>query len=593
MTVQPQSSRFSVAVSAFFYLQVMTLGNKLRRSLLRIRQPKYLLGALAALVYFYWFFFRHLLGGDLSREGMAELINPALLVVLPTVTAILLLLFVLLDWLLAGEGAPLGFNESEIDFLFPAPLSRTTLIQYSLLRSQPGIILSSLLIGLLLHRGVGHPVQHVVGLWLMLSVSRLYTVAAAFSRERLRCMGMGIGLRRAIVLLVIVGLGYWCVRLFQMAPAPFDDDVLTKREMVLAWGQGVVLHSPLVWVLLPFQWLTAPIFAADLRLFIHALPQALALLGILYFWAVRAQVSFEEASIAKAERRAALVAAAKQGRLGLGRPKKAKAEPFALHAKGRQAVAFLWEELLALGPLYRLRSWLIACGIVFASAQLFAAKVAWSKPVLLGVAAVSLVVAAYALVFAPMIRQYRLLRFLEQLDVLRSMPLTGQQIALGQLLSPTIVMSFALWLLLWTAAVCSIIAGGAQMMTPARIVAATLGVALWVPPLSGLMLSVPLAGALYFPAWAQALGGGPKGVEVMGQRLIFMAGYMLALLLALVPATLLAGLAFFLVNAIWGLVPGFVVVFVCVFIVLVLELGWVLEQFGDRVEQLDISQELR
>ena len=55
-------------------------------------------------------------------------------------------------------------------------------------------------------------------------------------------------------------------------------------------------------------------------------------------------------------------------------------------------------------------------------------------------------------------------------------------------------------------------------------------------------LDSTLNGTLYFPAWIAPAKGGGRGVEVMGQRMIFMAVYWLTLLLALLPATLLADL---------------------------------------------------
>lgn len=587
------SSRLLVVSRALAYLQVMSVYNSIRRSVLRVRQPKYLLGMLAGAGYLYFFIFRHFFGGGGTQGDIEKVLTAEMLAAFPAIAALVLLLFVFLDWLFAGRGAKLGFSETEIDFLFPAPLTRTALIQYSLLRTQLSILFSAVLLTLLLNRGVGHPVQYVLGLWLVMSVSRLYLLAASFTRERLLHLGLGVWPRRALVIVLLLGLGYACIASFQATVPPLSDAIVSDKAQVLRWLKTGIDQSILAWLLLPFQWLLAPMFAQDAMSFLRALPSALGLLVLHYLWAVRVQVSFEEASIAHAQRRAQLKEAMKQGRLGGARKQKVRPEPFKLKEKGLTAIAFLWEELLALGPVYRLRSWLLACFIVFVSVQVFAAKVAWVRPVLLSTATVALVIVVYALIFAPMFRQYRLLRFLEQLDVLRSMPLTGYQVALGQLLSPTLVMSFALWLLLWTAAVCGIAAGGIEMFTPARIVVATLGAALLVLPLSGLMLCVPLAGALYFPAWAKAMGGGPRGVEVMGQRLIFMSAYMLALLLSLVPAAILAGLGFFLVNAFWGLVPACVVACLCAFVVLVIELGWVLEQFGERVEQFDVSQELR
>jgi len=80
---------------------------------------------------------------------------------------------------------------------------------------------------------------------------------------------------------------------------------------------------------------------------------------------------------------------------------------------------------------------------------------------------------------------------------------------------------------------------------------------------------------------------------VMGQRMIFMAGYLLTLLLALLPATLLAGLVFLLVNWLLGLLLATLLAAVAACAVLLLELHAVLGVLGRRIDDFDVSQELR
>ena len=79
----------------------------------------------------------------------------------------------------------------------------------------------------------------------------------------------------------------------------------------------------------------------------------------------------------------------------------------------------------------------------------------------------------------------------------------------------------------------------------------------------------------------------------MGQRMIFMAGYILALMIALLPAVLLAGLVFLLVNWLVGMVPAILLTAPCAAVVLALELRLVLGVLGRRIDAFDLSQELR
>ena len=48
-------------IAALAYLQVHTVKNRLTMRIKRLKQPKYLFGALVGGLYFYWYFFRVLL----------------------------------------------------------------------------------------------------------------------------------------------------------------------------------------------------------------------------------------------------------------------------------------------------------------------------------------------------------------------------------------------------------------------------------------------------------------------------------------------------------------------------------------------------
>ena len=591
----PASTRFAAVAGAFFYLQATSLYNNIRRRLQRLRQPKYLLGALAGAAYMYAFVFRHFMDQARSPAQAMQAFPSALLPDLAALVALALLLFLWLEWLFAGDGAELGFSETEIAFLFPAPLTRTALIQYNLLRSQLLIFFSSFLLGLLFRRGSamnGHPLQYATGLWLLLSMGRLHLMAASFTRERLQHFGLSLWPRRLLVLLLGLSLAAACLLPIRDALMPPAISSWSEIGKLHPWFRGIIDHAPLAWLLLPLQWAVAPLFASDGSSFLRALPAAFGLLMLHYLWAVRAQVSFEEGSIAHAKKRALRRSAMREGRLHERAPSKPRNAPFTLHASGMPAMAFLWKGLLGAGPLYRLRSWLLACVISFAVAQ-WAALQPWSKPVLIAFGSGFLMIGVWGMLFGPMFMQRSVQRLLQTLDILKATPLGGRQIALGELITPTVIMTGVLLWLLWTATLCFLLTGGSAAFTPPMIGAAAVGLALLVPPLCALMLSVPFAGSVYFPAWLAPEKGASRGVEVMGQRMIFMAGYILALMIALLPAVLLAGLVFLLVNWLVGMVPAILLTAPCAAVVLGLELRLVLGVLGRRIDAFDLSQELR
>ena len=127
----------------------------------------------------------------------------------------------------------------------------------------------------------------------------------------------------------------------------------------------------------------------------------------------------------------------------------------------------------------------------------------------------------------------------------------------------------------------------------AQVVAGAIGIAIVAPPLFGLMLSVPFAGMLYFPAWIVASGSSGRGVEVLGQRLVFMLGYLCTVLVAAIPAALFGGICLLAGRWLVGWNTGILVASCGACAVLAVELAVWLRLLGRRVDRFDLSQELR
>src|ERR1041384_8078688 len=144
-------------ISALLYLQFHSVKNRLLQRFKRLKQPKYLFGAIVGGLYFYFYFFRFLLGRSASRgqwTGAAPM--PAIPQVDPlfyeSLGALILFVIVLLAWFIPRERASLSFTESEVAFLFPAPVTRRGLIHFKLLRSQLAILFTALFFTLISSR---------------------------------------------------------------------------------------------------------------------------------------------------------------------------------------------------------------------------------------------------------------------------------------------------------------------------------------------------------------------------------------------------------------------------------------------------------
>ncbi|HET7536848.1 MAG TPA: putative ABC exporter domain-containing protein [Candidatus Didemnitutus sp.] len=579
---------------AFFYLYATSVRNALAQRFKRLRQPKYLFGALVGGAYFYFFFFRKVFGG--FRGGATA---PAPAEVTPlyvSLAALILLTIVVLSWILPNSRAALQFTEAEAAFLFPAPVSRRMLIHFKLLRSQLGILVSAFFLTLIFRRSSalgGSALTHAVGWWLILSTLNLHFLGASFARERMLDFGLSPWRRRVLVsaAALAVAAGCWFI-VRQTVPAPTEADVVSYATVV-HYANEVLSHPPISWVLAPAKFVIAPYLAVNWPAFVVALGPALLLLVAHYFWVARSNVSFEEASLELAARRAERLAAIRSGRWTTDRDRnrKPKPEPFRLKPRGWTAIAFLWKNLIALGPFFRFRVWLIACVVVVAAVSWIGADPG-RAPMLKIAGAVASMIAVWTLFIGPMLMRREVQQTLSHMDITKAYPMAGWQVVLGQLLTPMLLLTFVEWLLLLVSVLCLGDAVRNPMLAAALGAGGAFGLALVVPPLVGLMLCIPYAGVLYFPAWAQATGTHGGGVEVMGQRLIFVAGYLLVLLVAVLPAAGAGFVVMLIANWLGGPIAATIGTAVTVSAVLVAELSGAVYWLGEKFSRFDLSTEM-
>jgi hypothetical protein len=457
-------------------------------------------------------------------------------------------------------------------------------VRYKLLRSQLAILVSSVLLTVVLRRGGafgGNPWLHALGWWMVLSTVRMHFIGASFARDRLRGDGRWAWLRDvgagAVVLVAAVALAWW-VRTH--VPPP-------QAESLLPWARRVLEVPALAWLLWPLERVVAPMLSAEPAAFWRAVPAALAVMALHFAWIVRADASFEEAAIAQSQRRARSAEAKRDGRWGTVRAARARPAPFRLAGAGFPPVAMLWRNLIALGTT-RLRAY-AAIPVAVLAVEAWIARDPQFRPLLKVFFGLGLGAAGWLLVVGPMFVQRSLHRMLAYMDLLKAAPLPGWQLALGELLAPMLLLSVAEWTLL-AAALLAVLLGGAQFVAAPTALAAAFGAALLVPPLSGLLLCLPFAGVLLFPAWiGRPRGGG--GVEVMGQRLIFFGGYVLVLAVSLLPAAIAGGLVAAPVYWLAGPVAAMPVGAVVATAVLAVELMIAVRWLGRRIERYDLSQE--
>ena len=462
------------------------------------------------------------------------------------------------------------------------------------MRSQLAIFFSAFLIGLLLRRGggfSGHPLQYVTGFWLLMSTLKLHGIAAPFTRERLLGLGLPSWLRRVLAACVVAAIAAACW--------------WSMRDAVHYYARAGEGHRPVAAMVRGHRRQRAVVVAAgavplgggaDVRHRYRGFPARLAGgagdIILHYAWALRAQVSFEDASIVHARKRAERTAAMREGRMG-GVPSKPRAEPFRLAGAGGH-------------------SWPPSCGRTWSrwgrcTDCALAARLRGGDRVVPvarrrsgaqgGIGGNrhrrSCAFGAWLVFFGPMLMQNgfcgaRSSAWTDQ----RRCRYAAESSRWANWRRLRRVLCFAFWWLLLFGA--QAIAARHSVLTTMQIVAAAVALALVAPPLSALMLCAAVRGHAAVPRVDRRAGIVRARHRVMGQRMVFMLGYLFTVLLAAIPAALLGGIGFLLGQWLGSMAVAMLAAALGACAVFAFELApKALRLLGRRIDRFDLSQELR
>ena len=540
-------------LGAFLYLTACSFKNRLRRRLQRLREPRYIVGLVVGLLYFYVAFFRR----NRRRRPVDDLPTVAALAgPVQLVASLFLFSAAVIAWVWPSGRPPLPFSRAEVQFLFTAPVSRRQLVHYKLWRSQFAILFGSAVATLILRPGsLSGGWTLMAGIWVVLVTLRLHLMGVALRRLSLASHGARGVVRQWLPLAVAVGaVGVLAKAMVDAWPVLTS---LTDGEAVLAELQRMAGQGAVSAVLWPFQALVRLPAAASAAAFWSALPAALAILVLNYAWVLRSDAAFEEASAEHAERQAATRPASRAVVKG------AAATPFTLAPDGPPETAILWKNLILVGRYVSLRTLLRLLPLIVVFGVVARGQGGGGAAAFAG--AMALPLAAIAVLLGPQMMRNDLRQDLARLPLLKTWPVRGAALIRGEVLAPAVVVTAAAWLLLLAAAMLG--AGprpdsreGVVWASRASLLAAA---CLLAPALVASQLVVQNGLAVLFPAWSAIGETRARGIDAMGQRMLLLGGMLLALVVSLVPGIVVAGAfafaAYRLTGAILVVAPALIV----------------------------------
>lgn len=508
----------SGSAGALAFLIARTTRNRMARQLGRLRKPRYAIAAGAGLLYFW---------GVFGRSGTGPA-GPT--PTLGTVGGIGLAITVLTWWLGGGVTGALAFQPAEVQLLFPAPVSRRTLIVYKVVRSQLLLLLSCVLWTLLTRTwGVtlSWPLRFAT-LWGFFSMLSLHRLGAAL------VMTPPVSGRRRVAMVAgkVLAAAAAVAILAAVTPILFRFGSLEISDGLRALGAALAA-PPARYALAPFQLVVAPLYAATPEAWARAFVIVMGIVGLHLVWVLAMNVRFEEVAALASADLARRVAAFKERRAGgaaVMRPGKAVRSWLPLAPLGRPAGAIVWKNTVALMRTGMLRTALVIVVLMIGvSYAMTAGDERGAGP---GASIPFVTLAAMALLLGPRAVRNDLRQDLLSLASIKTYPLTGATVVFAELASPTIVLTlFQLAML-----------GLAYVSLPASYratwgTATTAALGLLAPvallTVNAASVGIQNAFALLFPGWVR-LGPDSGGVEAIGQTMVVTIGSFFVVMISLI-----------------------------------------------------------
>jgi ABC-2 type transport system permease protein len=496
--------------------------NRWRAAMLRTRRPRYAAALVVGILYL-WAFLLRPMGRGPAMPGLVS--QPTEMIV--TVLAVLTLMG---SWVFGSDSTPLAFSQAEVSFLFPAPLTRRSLIGYKLFRAQIAVLINALIWVFVLRRGgtALPPLLRAVSLWALFSTLNMHRLGAALVRSSWREHG-GAGLKRnrwAALVFAVVG-----VALVWSLVEHRDSLAMSEGPGPFFRGLGSAFASaPASWALFPFHLVVAPTFAESAAEWRHVIVPALVVLAGHAWWVLRADTAFEDAAIeASAERARRLEAMRNRRVLGAAAPPRRVTSTLALASVGHPALAIIWKNMLCLRRTAQLRVFIgpLAMAVILGGA--FSAE----GDVRAIIATSALILAGMLLVFGGRMIRNDMRQDMQHLALLKVLPIASTELMLAEVASSALPMAALQLSLLIVAFVAAALTNYALIDEGVRL-GCMLAAPVAVLALNLALMTIQNGTAVLFPAWVRLGPTVATGVEALGQNVLATAANLVSLAIGLV-----------------------------------------------------------
>ena len=475
----------------------------------------------------------------------------------------------------------LAFSAAEVQFLFPAPLTRRGLVLYKLFRTQLVILFNAIIWVFVLRRSgsvLAAPLRFI-GTWILFTNLSLHRLGAALVRTSLVEHGRA-GIRRNLPAIVLGAAGFVAVALILRDAVPVIRAAKVAKEVASGIEAAADLPAARALLFLP-RLIVAPSFAQTTLDWLRATGFAVIILVLQLAWVLQSDVAFEEAAVQASMERARRLDARRRrsGRPSPNTRKRVK-RTIALAPAGNPAVAIVWKNTLLLMRTGRVGSMVgLAMMAIIISLPTIESRGIDGR----FLAMVALMMVFLLIVLGSRVLQNDFRQDADHLAMLKTLPLSGNRIVGAEVISSALPISILQLFLVVFAFVVTL--GEANLpLDLLRRTALLLMAPLILLSVNATTVTIQNAAALLFPGWVRATPIVGGGIEVMGQGILATGMLLLTFIIALLPAAAASVAVWFSLSG----VPNVWIVAVLVAAAVLLgETWWAIRGLGKRFEKME------
>jgi hypothetical protein len=558
---------------ALLYLTRVSMRNRLALQARRLRQPRYALALILGAAYFWLILLRPSVQPSRAPTSLWNDFE--------TVAALGVLLLLIGAWVFSGERTALAFSAAELQFLFPAPLTRRGLVLYKLSRTQLVILFNAIIWVFVLRRSgsvLAAPLRFI-GTWILFTNLSLHRLGAALVRTSLVEHGRA-GLRRNLPAIVLGAAGIVAIALILRDAVPVIRAAKAAKEVASGIEGAANLPAARALLFLP-RLIVAPSFAQTTLDWLRASGGALVILLVQLAWVLRSDVAFEEAAVlASMERARRLDAWRRRSARPRSNTRKRVKRTIALAPEGNPAVAIVWKNTLLLMRTGRVGSMVgLAMMAIIISLPTIESRGIDGR----FLAMVALMMVFLLIVLGSRVLQNDFRQDAEHLATLKTLPLPGNRLVGAEVISSALPISILQLFLVVFAFVVTL--GEADLpLDLLRRTALLLMAPLILLSVNATTVTIQNAAALLFPGWVRVTPIVGGGIEVMGQGILATGMLLLTFIVALLPAAAASVAVWFSLSR----VPNVWIVAVLVATAVLLgETWWAIQGLGKRFEKME------